>query len=252
MKDLEGAGGDSKRYEGFAWVGWEKKITWQAEFVLASALFIIRVFLFNIYNASLDYNTVYSLYRVFMLIDATTGPVDFDNIAISMMEEVATPYVVSYFKANVVLALVLCRAEFESPCHYRDCSWKLFIHFLWEFCLLLKKITLYIVSLDFNYFYLLIFWKSRVSKIYLKSCKFLFLIYISWPFNNSWLTDVPRFGPFHVGKIHSQFKKLTLAQISLDLANLVQKQSILIQIINNAAITLNQHKCKWVRTCKCF
>lgn len=118
--------------------------------------------------------------------------------------------------------------------------------------LLKKKITLYIVSLDFNYFYLLIFWKSRVSKINLKSCKFLFLICISCPFNNFWLTDVPCFGSFHVEKIHSQFKKLTLAQISLDLVNLVQKQSILIQIINNAAITLNQHKCKWVRTSKFF
>lgn len=30
-----------------------------------------------------------------MLIDATTGPVDVDNIAIGMMEEFAVPYVVS-------------------------------------------------------------------------------------------------------------------------------------------------------------
>ncbi|BFZ14840.1 hypothetical protein BsWGS_17876 [Bradybaena similaris] len=60
-----------------------------------------------------------NLYRVFMLIDATTGPVDFDNIAISMMEEVATPYVMVLTKIDLAKPSTLIRS-IMSVIKFRD------------------------------------------------------------------------------------------------------------------------------------
>ncbi|KAH9494580.1 GTP-binding protein [Bulinus truncatus] len=50
-----------------------------------------------------------SLTRVIMLIDATTGPVDVDYIAIDMMEEVGTPYVIILTKIDLASQSTLLR-----------------------------------------------------------------------------------------------------------------------------------------------
>ncbi|XP_059168047.1 GTP-binding protein 8-like isoform X1 [Physella acuta] len=60
-----------------------------------------------------------NLLRVFMLIDATTGPVDVDNIAIGMMEEFAVPYVIVITKIDLARPATLIRS-LMSVVKFRD------------------------------------------------------------------------------------------------------------------------------------